>query len=246
MGAFLAVYRDCSLLCHYQDATVPEFVTRFTRYRNLDFVMVVLFIVGAILPLVLTNYVSELGGNITGNQVVDASLPAGMALLFLGDGILMISLIKHTNGWASASHSVSKLRRETIVNVTTNSVTFLAYVAFRAFIIIKSEKELNAMIGGPSGIALTALYVGFLLLKLTKIFVMAAFARYLNTRGDTTLPLRTSPVEAIAVAVAPVAALASQPTPSQHASLSQEGGQRLQPSEGGQRLKSLSQEGVQA
>jgi len=230
MGAFLSIYRDCGLLCHYQDASVTDFVIRFRRYKCYDFVMGVLFIVGAILPLVATNYVSELGGHITGNEVVDVSLPAAMALLFLGDGILMISLIKHTDGWASASHSASKLRRETIVNVTTNSVTFLAYVAWRVFIIIKSEKELKALIGGASGILLTVFYAGFLLLKLTKIFVMAAFARYLNTRGDTTLPLRTSPVEAVAVAVAPVAALASQPTHPQHTSFSQEGGQPTQPS----------------
>lgn len=227
MGAFLSIARDVKLLCNYQDATVAEFEVRFRRYRNLDFIMVLIFILGFVLTLVLTNKVSsEFGGKITGNKYVDAALPAGMALLFLGDGTLMILLMKHITGWKSgivssqswpSSHSVSSLRKETMVNVATNFVTFVAYVGWRVLIILESEQALSELLSGTQRIFLAVLYVGSMLLKLTKIFVMAAFARYLNTQGNSSpLPLRMNPMAEVALhpTVAPAAnarSLAQEP-----------------------------------
>lgn len=221
MGSFLSVARDMKLLCNYQDASVAEFETRFRRYRSLDFAMVVLFMVTFVLPvctLVLTNSLSlEFGGAITGNKNVDAALPLGMALLFLADGILMIFLMRHITAWQSSSHSASSLRKEIMVNVATNSLTFIAYVAWRFLILLKSEKALSELAGDLSGIIFVVIYLGMMLLKLTKIFVMAAFARYLNTRGDSsTLPLCTNPMAEV-IAHPSVAPSASAKSLSQEA-----------------------------
>merc|ERR1711920_681741 len=164
-----------------------------------DFLYVVMFTLGCVLVVMgNASYGSEFGGEITGSLTLDASLLAGMAFLFLVDGLLLILFMRHVQAWVSGTYARSKLAKEVIINVATNSVSFLAYLAWRVLVVVETSAAEAKIVGAQFAI-IKVVFVVVILLKFTKIMVMASFARFLRAQSETTLSLCMSPVPANAV-----------------------------------------------
>jgi hypothetical protein len=170
----------------------------------LDFFYGILFAAACVLELAGSTLLAddyEFVGNVGNIPWINSALPGLMACFFLVDGILMVSFMRHINDFSSGSFPLSKLRSETSINVITNSVTFLAYIAWRVFFVINFMNIGEAAIGKTPFIFIAVIFVLVLLSKFLKVAVMLAFMRMLDTPQDSTALLNARIVQPVIAAM---------------------------------------------